>query len=129
VSAAVPSPETVARLISSPRSRLARAALEAAIALPQIAVGVRGAQRVWATVDAGEILEGVVATARPDSRFDVDLHLVARWPFGSLFALGDQVRTRVRGAAARAGLDGILGAVTVRFEDVLDSASEEVLAR
>jgi hypothetical protein len=121
--------EAGARLASSPRSRLARVALEAATALPQVAVGVRGAQRVWATVDAGGILDGVVATARPDSRFDVDLHLVAQWPFGSLFALGDQVRAHVRREAARADLDGILGDVTVAFEDVLEATNEDVLGR
>ena len=117
-----------ARLASSPRSRLARVALEAATALAQVAVGVRGAQRVWATVDAGEILEGVIATARPDARFDVELHLVAQWPFGSLFALADQVRARVQLATARADLDGILGQVTVAFEDVRDATDEEVAA-
>lgn len=115
-----------ARLASSPRSRLARVALDAATALPQVAVGIRGARRVWATADAGEILEGVVATARPDARFDVELHLVAQWPFGSLFALGDQVRGRVQRVAARADLDGILGQVTVAFEDVRDGTGGEV---
>lgn len=109
----------------SPRSRLARVALDAATALPQVAVGVRGAQRVWATADAGEILEGVVATARPDARFDVELHLVAQWPFESLFALADEVRRRVQSAAAGADLDGILGQVTVGFEDVRDATSED----
>jgi len=115
-----------ARLVSTPRARLARVALQAATALPEVAFGVRGRQRVWATADAGEILEGVVATARPDARFDVELHLVAQWPFGSLFALADQVRTRVRRAAALVGLDGILGQITVAFEDVHDAASRDV---
>ncbi len=110
----------------SPRSRLARVALEAATAMPQVVVGVRGARRVWATVDGGEMLEGVVATARPDTRFDVELHLVAQWPFGSLFELADQVRTRVQRAAARAELDGILGQVTVAFEDVREATCEQV---
>ncbi len=113
-----------ARLASSPRSRLARIALDAATALPQVAVGVRGAQRVWATADDGEILKGVVAAARPDARFDVELHLVAQWPFESLFALADEVRRRVQRAAARADLDGILGHVTVAFEDVREASNE-----
>ncbi len=112
-------------MASSPRSQLARVALEAATAMPQVAVGVRGAQRVWATIDAGETLEGVMATARADGRFDVELHLVAQWPFGSLFALADQVRARVQRAAGRAKLDGILGQVTVSFEDVREARSEE----
>ena len=116
-----PSTSSGARLVSTQRSRLARVALEAATALPEVAAGVRGRQRVWATADAGEILDGVVATARPDRRFDVELHLVAAWPFGSLFALADQVRARVRRAAARVELDGILGSITVGFEDVHDT--------
>jgi hypothetical protein len=126
VTAAEHSKSVRARLARSPRSRLARVALEAATELPQVAVGLRGGQRVWATADAGELLEGVVATARPDARFDVELHLVAQWPFDSLFALADQVRGRVQRAAARADLDGILGQVTVAFEDVREAASEQV---
>ncbi|MGO9890800.1 MAG: hypothetical protein ACLP0L_23270 [Solirubrobacteraceae bacterium] len=95
--------------------------------MPEIAVGVRGARGVWATVDAGEMLEGVVATARRDARFDIELHLVAQWPFGSLFELGDQIRAGVKRAASRAELDGILGQVTVAFEDVREASSEEVV--
>lgn len=114
-----------ARLASSPRSRLARTALDAATALPQIAVGVGSAKRVWATADDGETLEGVVAAARPDARFDVELHLVAQWPFESLFALADQVRKRVQRAAVRADLDGILGQITIAFEDVREASNEE----
>src|SRR5436305_12300065 len=121
-----PSTRSGARLVSTQRSRLARVALEAATALPEVAAGVRGRQRVWATADAGEILEGVVATARPDARFDVELHLVAQWPFGSLFALADQVRARVRRAAARSDLDGILGEITLSFEDVDDATNRDL---
>ena len=119
-----PPTSSAARAVGSSRSRLARVALEAATGMPEIAAGVRGRHRLWATVDAGEILEGVVATARPDGRLDVELHLVAEWPFGSLFALADQVRTRVQRAAARVGLDGLLGSITVGFEDVLDTARD-----
>ena len=66
--------------------------------MPEITVGGRGARGVWATVDAGEMLEGVVATARRDARFDIELHLVAQWPFGSLF---DAWRPNSRAGAAR----------------------------
>ena len=65
-----------------------------------------------------------MAAARPDARFDVELHLVAQWPFESLFALADEVRRRVQRAAARADLDGILGQVTVAFEDVREASNE-----
>ncbi len=123
MSAIEPSTAAGAPSASTARSRLARVALQAATALPEVAIGVRGAQRVWATVDAGELLEGVVATARPDARYDVELHLVAQWPFGSLFAVANQVRARVQRAVARAGLDGILGQVTVAFEDVREEAA------
>jgi hypothetical protein len=118
---------TNGRPASSPRSRLARVALQSATGMPEITVGVRGARGVWATVDAGEMLEGVVATARRDARFDIELHLVAQWPFGSLFELADQIRARVKRAASSAELDGILGQVTVAFEDVREASSEEVV--
>ncbi|MGA2015078.1 MAG: hypothetical protein ABSH51_31740 [Solirubrobacteraceae bacterium] len=62
---------TNGRSASSPRSRLARIALQSATGMPEITVGVRGARGVWATVDAGEMLKGVVATARRDARFDM----------------------------------------------------------
>ena len=116
-------------MASTPRSRLARVALEAATALPEVAAGVRGRHRVWTTADAGEILAGVVAAARPDGRFDVELHLVAQWPFGSLFALADQVRARVRRAAARVDLDGLLGQITVAFEDVHDATNRDLASK
>jgi hypothetical protein len=127
VTATEHSANTRARSASTPRSRLARVALDAATALPEIATGVRGARRVWATADAGELLEGVVATARPDARYDVELHLVAQWPFGSLFALADQVCGRVQRAVARANLDGIVGQVTVAFEDVLEATDQQAV--
>jgi hypothetical protein len=110
----------------SPRSRLGRTALDAARALPQIADGVAGAQRLWATKDAGEILTGVIVTARPDTRYDVELHLVAQWPVGSLFDLADDVRDQVQRAAGKAGLDQILGGVSVSFEDVLEPGTPQV---
>ncbi len=111
---------------SSPRSRLARVALQAATAMPQVVVGVRGPRGVWVSVDAGEILEGVVVTARRDGRFDIELHVAVRWPSGSLLTLADQVRAGVKRAAGRAQLDGVLGQVTVAFEDVREASSEEV---
>jgi len=117
---------TSARLSSSPRSRLARVALQAATAMPQVVVGVRGPRGAWVSVDAGEILEGVVVTARRDGRFDIELHVVVRWPSGSLLTLADQVRATVKRAAGRAQLDGVLGQVTVAFEDVREASSEEV---
>jgi hypothetical protein len=113
---------------SSPRSRLGRVALDAAKGLPQVAGGVAGAQKLWATEDEGEILAGVVVAATRDGRFDVELHLIARWPFGSLFDLADQVRERVSRAASAADLEAVLGKVSVSFEDVADPSDEGQLA-
>jgi hypothetical protein len=103
---------------SSPRSRLARAALEAARSLPQVAGGVRGAKGLWATSDAGGVLEGVTAVARVDGRYDVELHLVVQWPLGPLYSLADEVRARARRAAERSGLGDAMGEVSVSFEDL-----------
>lgn len=112
---------------SSPRSQLGRLALNTAQGLPQIAGGVAGAQKLWATEDEGEILAGVTVAARTDERFDVELHLVARWPFGSLFELAEQIRDRVGRAASRAGLEDILGDVAVAFEDVVEPGVDDDL--
>lgn len=90
-----------------------------------MADGVAGAQKLWATEDEGEILAGVVVAATPDARFDVELHLIARWPFGSLFELADQVRDHVRRAAWAGDLEGILGEVSVSFEDVVEPGEDE----
>ena len=103
---------------SSPRSQLARAALDAACSLPQVAGGVRGAKGLWATTDAGALLEGVTAVARTDGRYDVDLHLIAQWPLDSLYSLAEEVRERVRRAADRGGLGLAVGEVSVSFEDL-----------
>ena len=113
---------------SSPRSKLGRVALGAAKGLPQVADGVAGARKLWATEDEGEILAGVIVAARQDARFDVELHLVARWPFGSLFDLADQVRDRVRLAASGSELETILGEVSVAFEDVVEPSDDYRLA-
>ena len=102
----------------SPRSRLARVALQSARALPQVAGGVRGDHGLWATTDEGGLLEGVSAVARPDGRYDVDLHLVAQWPLGSLHSLADEVRRRASAAIERQGLRELLGDLTVSFEDL-----------
>jgi hypothetical protein len=103
---------------STTRSLLARRAIGAACALAEIDRGVRGQAGTWATRDAGQTLDGVVAVARPDGRYDVDLHLTARWPFGSLHELAVEVREDVLRAARAAGLGDALGQVSVAFEAV-----------
>ena len=112
----------------SSRSKLGRVALDAAKGLPQVAYGVTGTQKLWATADGGEILAGVVVAATVDARFDVDLHLIARWPFGSLFELADQVRARVHRAASASKLEAVLGAISVSFEDVFEPSEDDQTA-
>ena len=105
---------------SSPRSQLARAAIDAARSLPQVAGGVSGTQDLWVTTDAGALLEGVTAVARKDGRYDIELHLVAQWPLDSLHSLADEVRARVGRAAEQGGLGHAVGEVTVSFEDLTE---------
>ncbi len=93
-----------------------------------MAEGVAGAQRLWATEDEGEIMAGVIVAARRNGTFDVELHLIARWPFGSLFELADQVRDRVARAASAAELQSVLGEVLVSFEDVVEPGADDQTA-
>ena len=111
--------EPLKRVLPSPRVRLARVALETALATKQVAAGTPGRHSQWATADAGEQLSGVLATVRPDGRYDVELCLVARWPVPPLHELGEQIRTRVQCALEREGLGDSLGDLGVAFGDLL----------
>lgn len=102
----------------SPRAMLARLVLDAIRSLPGVVRGHPGEQRVWVTPHPSGPLDGVVAVARPDGRYDVELHLVAR-PM-PLHPLADEVRARVAEAAAAAGSDHLLGALDIGFEDIED---------
>jgi hypothetical protein len=74
----------------------------------------------WRTVGSQQIVAGVVAAENGGGRIDVELHLVARWPLaGSLEELAEELRARLRRAAAIAGMGERLGAVSVAFDDVL----------
>ena len=97
----------------SARVRLGRLALEAAVAVPGVVRGHAGRMGLAFTNDGGERLEGVVATALPDGRIGLELHLEAE--LVPLLALGDEVRAAV---SARAGAADPIGPVDVRFEDV-----------
>jgi hypothetical protein len=98
------------------RTRLARVALEAALTTPGVLRGEAGPRALRLTVDRGERLAGVSATAQRDGRYDVDLRLVA--DLVPLHPLADAVRARVRASAGRAGLTALVGAIDVEFADI-----------
>jgi hypothetical protein len=104
------------------RVRLARAALQAALAVPGVVRGEAGGGVPRVTLDATGRLDGVLAVAQPDGRYAIELRLVAR--LVPLQALAEAVRARVRTAAARAELDASLGEVDVEFADLL--TAEEI---
>jgi hypothetical protein len=98
--------------------RLARLALEAALAAPNV-VGAEaglGGMRVIAD-PAGGVLRGVSVTADGGGRYAVDLCLVAC--VVPLVALGEEVRRRVQASAQRHGLEDQLSTVGVEFVRVL----------
>lgn len=101
----------------SERSRLARVALEAALAVPGVVRGEAGGGVPRVTVDPAGRLVGVAATAERDGRYALDLRLIAE--VVPLLPLADGVRARVQRAAAQAGLAGALGRVDVEFADLL----------
>ncbi|HEY4276746.1 MAG TPA: hypothetical protein VGM91_00930 [Conexibacter sp.] len=111
----------------SDRVRLARVALDAAIAVPKVVRGEAGRDVQRVTVDGGERLEGVLAIAQPDGRYGIELRLVAQ--LVPLHALAEDVRAKVRGAAARAGLERSLGEVNIEFAGLLTAEERAAAAR
>ena len=103
----------------SERVALALVAQRAIAEMP----GVRatsGPSGRWRTVGSQQIIPGVLAAESGAGRIDVELHLVALWPLqGSFEELAEQLRARLRRAAATAGMGARLGAVAVAFDDVL----------
>jgi len=93
---------------------LARVALEAALAVPDIVAGDAGIHGLRVTADpAAGLLRGVSVTAERDGRYTADLALVAR--MRPLLPLGDTVRRRVFASARRRGFADDLAAVNVEF--------------
>jgi hypothetical protein len=103
---------------SSVRVRLARLALDAALATPGVVSGTDGPLRVWVTVEQGRRFPGVVAVVRADGLVEITLHLVAA-PV-PLHPLGDAVRARVERDAGAAALADRLGPVDIAFEDLAE---------
>jgi hypothetical protein len=100
----------------SARERLGELALEAAL----------GTAGVVESRD--DPLRGPLATALPDSRYGVSLHLVCRTV--PLPLLADEVRRRVAGRARVAGLAEALGTIDITIDDLADGgdgvASDEL---
>ena len=103
---------------ASPRVRLARLALDAALAVPDVIGAEAGVHGVHVTADPpARPLRGVSVIAQADGRYAVDLRLVARMV--PLVALGEEVRRRVQASAGRGGLADRLGTVNVEFARLL----------
>lgn len=101
----------------SRRLEVAELALEAALGVPDVLAGDAGEDGLRVTAAAPDrVLRGVSAVAQADGRYCVDLRLIAG--LVPLFELGDEVRRRVRHAAAEAGLAGCVGEVNVEFSSV-----------
>lgn len=100
---------------------LARTARDAVNATPGVTVAAGGAGR-WVTADRRGSVFGVVASAVPGGRYEMDLHLTLGWPPPPLERLGDEVRRVVREACREQGLDDALAAINVRVDAVEDPA-------
>jgi hypothetical protein len=120
----MPSPPVVHSTLpsaASPRVRLARLALEAALAAPNVVAAEAGLQGMRVTADpAGGVLRGVSVISEGGGRYGVDLCLVAC--VAPLVPLGDEVRRRVQASAQRNGLADQLGSVNVEFARLLTPA-------
>jgi hypothetical protein len=100
---------------------MARFALEAALAAPNVVAAEAGLQGMRVTADpAGGVLRGVSVISEGGGRYGVDLCLVAC--VAPLVALGEEVRRRVQASAQRNGLEDQLGGVNVEFARVLTPA-------
>ena len=105
----------------SSRVRLARLALEAALAVPNVVAAEAGLHGMRVITDpAGGVLRGVSVTADGGGRYAVDLCLVAC--LAPLVPLGEEVRRRVHASAQRNGLADQLSTVSVEFARVLTLA-------
>lgn len=102
----------------TPRTRLARLALDAARSVDDVLTGDPGPRGLLVTGEGPTALLGVRAIAEPGGGYAVDLGLQAR--LVPLEALADRVRAAVAERARREGLGSELGPVSVTFHDVVD---------
>jgi hypothetical protein len=116
--------------VDSDRVRLARLALEAALAAPNVVAAEAGLHGMRVTANPpGGVLRGVSVISEGGGRYAVDLCLVAC--VAPLVALGEEVRRRVQASAQRNGLADQLSTVSVEFARVLtpaEASQAELLA-
>ncbi len=107
--------------VGSPRVRLARLALAAALTAPNVVGAEAGLHGMRVTADPpGGVLRGVSVISEGGGRYAVDLCLVAC--VAPLVPLGEEVRRRVQASAQRNGLADQLSTVSVEFARVLTPA-------
>lgn len=99
--------------------RLARLALEAALAVDGVLAVDAGSRGMHVTGGGTSVMRGVRVAAEPDGRYSVALGLRARMV--ALPALADAVRERIARNAGLAGAGEQLGAIDVTFHDVEDA--------
>ncbi len=102
--------------LESERFRLARLVRAAALGIPGVAGTDLGPSGLCVTSERGQRLEGVLCVAAGGGGYDVTLRLICG--LVPLEALAEQVRQRVRSAAAGGGPE--LRRVDVQIADVLE---------
>lgn len=83
-----------------------------------MAAGDPGPSGFWQTADGDDVLQGVLVVARPDWRFDIELHLVAGWPTPPLHEVSAAIREDLGSAAGDSGLQERLGDLSITFGDL-----------
>lgn len=79
----------------------------------------------WVTADGQDRIQGVLGSEDAAGRIDLELHLLAHWPTGSLEGLAAGLRRRLAEVVRSEGLAGVLGAVDITIHDlVLDEPRE-----
>jgi hypothetical protein len=101
--------------------RLARLALDAALAVEGVLSVDAGPLGMHVTKGGSSLVRGVRVAAEPGGRYSVEVGLRARMV--ALPALADTVRDRVARSAGLAGAGDQLGAIDVTFHDVEDAAA------
>jgi len=111
----------------SPRVRVGRAALQAALEVPGVLGSDSGPSGARVTADpvSGPLI-GVLATAQSNGRYAVDLSLVA--DMVPLPALAEKVRAHVRKRVDGEQLGTVLGAVNVEFASIVTAEEFAVTA-
>ncbi len=111
----------MAALAPSPRLALARLALDAALAHPDVVGARAGPAGTCLTTDGAKRLEGVSVAAEAGERFAVSLRLLSR-PV-PLHPLADDLRRRIVTAAASApAAIAQPGAIGIEFVDIAEDA-------